>query len=174
MREALDQNKSTVVKLYQKRADGSDFPCLLALHPIVHLTEKSASSVDLSCLDAYVRVTESMTEKAFTRSHLQYKFQIWFFLDCSKSADTHIAELAETARILRLLPQSMLNQMLPGTTEAVALLENLCNVKSFSRSFFTEISTGQDSDSHMAAIKGTTFYCFSTILTTKFTDLGFM
>ena len=153
-----------MVKLHQKRADGSVFPCLLALHPIVHLIEKAASSIDLTCLDAYVRVTESMTEKTFTRTDLQYKFQIWFFLDCSKSPDIHIAEITETARILRLLPQSLLNQMLPGTSEAVASLEELCNVKSFSRSFISEISIGQDTDSQMSAIKGTTFHYFSIVL----------
>lgn len=139
------------------------FPCLLALHPVVNLSVKTEyHHLDVSHNDStYVRVTESMTEKHSNNGHdLEYKYQIWLFVDSSKPQAIHSLEITEMARILRLLPQSVFNQMLPGATAAVAQLEDLCNIKSFSRSFLTEfaenidVTKNFDSGHHLSSIRG--------------------
>jgi hypothetical protein len=161
---ALKHNQALVIKLNQQKADGTVFPCLLALHPVVNVAVKTGFHYDVSHNDgAYVRVTESMTEKHSSHGHeLEYKYQIWLFIDSSKPQHIHSLEITEMARILRLLPQSVFNQMLPGATAAVAQLEDLCNIKSFSRSFLTEFAENIDvtrnfdsgNGHHLSTIRG--------------------
>jgi hypothetical protein len=161
---ALKHNQALVIKLNQQKADGTVFPCLLALHPVVNVAVKTGFHFDASNNDgAYVRVTETMTEKHSSHGHdLEYKYQIWLFIDSSKPQHIHSAEIIEMARILRLLPQSVFNQMLPGATAAVAQLEDLCNIKSFSRSFLTEFAENIDvtrnfdssNGHHLSTIRG--------------------
>lgn len=153
-----------MLKLSQQKADGTVFPCLLALHPVVNLAVRTGFHYDVSHNDgAYVRVTESMTEKHSSHGHdLEYKYQIWLFIDSSLPPHVHSVEITEMARILRILPQSVFNQMLPGATAAVAQLEDLCNIKSFSRSFLTEFAENIDvtrnldssNGHHLSTIRG--------------------
>lgn len=153
-----------MLKLSQQKADGTVFPCLLALHPVVNLAVRTGFHYDVSHNDgAYVRVTESMTEKHSSHGHdLEYKYQIWLFIDSSLPPHVHSLEITEMARILRILPQSVFNQMLPGATAAVAQLEDLCNIKSFSRSFLTEFAENIDvtrnldssNGHHLSTIRG--------------------
>jgi hypothetical protein len=105
-----------------------------------------------------------MTEKHSSHGHdLEYKYQIWLFIDSSLPPHVHSLEITEMARILRILPQSVFNQMLPGATAAVAQLEDLCNIKSFSRSFLTEFAEnidvtrnlGSSNGHHLSTIRGT-------------------
>lgn len=68
----------------------------------------------------------------------EYKYQIWLLINCDKSDKDVALEMTEMARILRILPQSLLNESLPGNSVAVAELDDYCNTKSFSKSFMEE------------------------------------
>ena len=78
-------------------------------------------------------------EEIITSQIIEYKYQIWLIIDCNKSEKEHSLEITEMSRLLRMLPQTILNEQLPGSTDAITELENICNLKSFSQSLFTEI-----------------------------------
>lgn len=148
---ALRTSQRLVTRLTQYKSDRSKFNCLLALHPVFKCVTKTNTNSSLissrnnlrnqqgtGC--DYVRVTEDMVGADLGPCHLvEYKYQIWLFIDCNKSERKHLFEITEMARILRILPQTVLNDFLDENTAVVAELENLCNIRSFSRSFFAEI-----------------------------------
>lgn len=147
---ALDTNQSLLVKSPFRRADGTSFPCLLALHPVFsllpHIGSGVGNSIELDKFDRYVRVTESMTgdSSAGKGIDFEYEYQVWLFCDTSKSEEVHSVEIAEMARLLRILPQSVLNEMLPCALSEIARLEGICNRSMLSRSFLNECEEGID------------------------------
>ena len=148
---ALHTSQRLIIRHTQYKSDGSKFPCLLALHPVFKCVTKTSSSSSSSSSFGrnqhlqgigcdYVRVTEDMVGADLGPSHsVEYKYQIWLFIDCNISEEKYLFEITEMARILRILPQTVLNDYLDENTAVVAELENLCNIRSFSRSFYAEI-----------------------------------
>ena len=138
---ALRTSQRLIIRLNQYKSDRSKFPCLLALHPVFKcVTKTTFSPGKYQERSKYVRATEDMTGEKVGSSHsVEYKYQIWLFIDCNKSDRNHTVEITEMARILRILPQTVLNDYLEENTAVVAELENLSNIKSFSRSFYAEI-----------------------------------
>ena len=138
---ALRTSQRLIIRLNQYKSDRSKFPCLLALHPVFKcVTKTTFSPGKYQERSKYVRATEDMTGENVGSSHsVEYKYQIWLFIDCNKSDRNHTVEITEMARILRILPQTVLNDYLEENTAVVAELENLSNIKSFSRSFYAEI-----------------------------------
>ena len=148
---ALRTSQRLIIRQTQYKSDGSKFPCLLALHPVFKcVTKTNSSSSSTSSFGRnqhlqgtgcdYVRVTEDMVGADLGPSHsVEYKYQIWLFIDCNISEEKYLLEITEMARILRILPQTVLNDYLDENTAVVAELENLCNIRSFSRSFYAEI-----------------------------------
>lgn len=147
---ALETNQSLLLKAPLLTAGGTSFPCLLALHPVYSLVPLVGTcvgnSLETDNFDRYVRVTESMIGDNSTGKgvEFEYEYQIWLFCDSSKSVEIHTAETTEMARMLRILPQSVLNEVLPCALAEIARLEGMCNRSMLSRSFLTETEEGID------------------------------
>ena len=156
---ALDTNQSLLLKAPILRANGTSFPCLLALHPVFNIVPHVASGVgngpEMNNFDRYVRVTESMAGDTSTGkgTDFEYEYQIWLLCDSSKSEETYSAEIMEMARILRILPQSVLNEVLPCALAEIARLEGICNRSMLSRSYLTEYEEGIDISKSMECNK---------------------
>ena len=175
---SLDTNQSLLVKSPFRRADGTSFPCLLALHPVFsllpHMGSGVGNSIELDKFDRYVRVTESMTgdSSAGKGNDFEYEYQVWLFCDTSKSEEVHYVEIAEMARLLRILPQSVLNEMLPCALSEIARLEGICNRSMLSRSFLNECEEGIDitrsmetyKNNHLESIRSKTSHPISSDL----------
>lgn len=156
---ALETNQSLLLNAPLLTASGTAFPCLIALHPVYSLLPLVGtcvgSSIETDNFDRYVRVTESMTGDTSTGKGVdfEYEYQIWLFCDSSKSVEIHTAETTEMARMLRILPQSVLNEVLPCALAEIARLEGMCNRSMLSRSFLTETEEGINASKGMECSK---------------------
>jgi hypothetical protein len=93
---ALQQSESLLVKLTNYKANGQEFQCLFALHPIFGPAPDT-----------------------------EYKFQIGIQVDFNNADPDLGRKLAEFGRILRLLPQSVGGDKLPGVDTMMNEFDNL-------------------------------------------------
>jgi hypothetical protein len=95
---ALQQSEPLVTKLHNYKADGTKFQCLLALHPVFGPAPDT-----------------------------EYKFQIGMQIDFNNNDPDLPRKISEMGRILRLLPQTVGGEPLPGVPAAIAEMENFFN-----------------------------------------------
>jgi len=94
---ALQQSEPLITKLHNHKANGQKYQNLLALHPV------------------FGPVPDN-----------EYKFVIGMQVDFNNQDPDLPRKLMEMGRILRLLPQAMGGEQLPGVEKALAELESMC------------------------------------------------
>mmetsp|Transcript_23518 Transcript_23518/g.39181 ORF Transcript_23518/g.39181 Transcript_23518/m.39181 type:complete len:749 (+) Transcript_23518:92-2338(+) len=96
---ALQQSEPLLLKLHNYKADGTKFQCLFALHPVFGPAPDN-----------------------------EYKYQIGIQLDFNPADPDLARKVAELARVIRFLPQTVGGEELPGVSKAVADYEALASV----------------------------------------------